>query len=75
MIIDLILDRKDGIPYSPREFYQSVMEYGPIGHGIAEAMDSGEEEDVKRELATYIANNGYNPEIIDYTNRQEWLTN
>lgn len=37
MIIDLILDRKDGTPYSPRKFYHDTMAYGPIGVDITRA--------------------------------------
>lgn len=73
MIIDLILDRKDGIPYQSRKFYREVMEYGDVGEGIASALDYGEEADVKRELAAYLISNGYNPEIEEYINSQDWL--
>ena len=33
MIIDCILDRRDGIPYSPDDFYRNVFAYGVIGSG------------------------------------------
>lgn len=77
MIIDIILDRKCGEKYSPREFYRSIMEYGEMWPGIAwpiaRAMDGGTEKDVKRELCEYIDNNGYNPEIKEYINSVNWL--
>ena len=77
MIIDLILDRKDGFRYSPREFYDDVMEYGKIfgemAFKIARAMDMGEEDDVKRKLCNYIIEQGYNLEICDYINSVNWL--
>ena len=38
MIIDLILDRKDGYRYNAHEFYGEVMEYGEIGFEITRAM-------------------------------------
>jgi len=73
MIIDLILNRKDGETYSARQFYAGVMQYGEIGHGIAAALDSGENKDVQRELCTYIDEQEYNPDIKNYINDQEWL--
>lgn len=77
MIIDLILDRKDGDVYSPREFYEEVQEYGDVFYGIAwniaRAMDGGTEEDVKRELCRYVIEHGYNPQICEYINSVNWL--
>ena len=73
MIIDKILDRKDGQKYIPKQFYNDVMQYGEIGHGIAEAMDGGTEKQVKTELGIYIIKNGYNLNIIDYINTVDWL--
>lgn len=75
MIIDLILDRKDGTPYVPKQFYNAVMKYESvltIGRGISRAMDSGSEEDIRRELSDYVIGNGYNPEITDYINSVKW---
>ena len=73
MIIDIILDRKDGEKYSTKKFYNDIINYGEISWKIAEAMDNGEEEDVKKVLNVYIAENDYNPEIIKYINSQKWL--
>lgn len=77
MIIDLILDRRDGCEYSPREFYNEIMEYGrffgEMAFKIARAMDMGEEDDVKRELCNYVIEQNYNPEICDYINSVNWL--
>ena len=46
MIIDLILDRRDGIFYNPFDFYIGVVSYAEtapdIAQRIAEAMDGGE---------------------------------
>ena len=77
MIIDLILDRKDGVEYDARSFYNDVLYYesydmGSDG-GISRAMDEGEEKDVKRELCVYIDRNRYNPAIKDYINSVSWL--
>jgi hypothetical protein len=73
MVIDLILDRKDGKPYKASEFYRDVAVYGEIGHDITLAMDELEEEDVKKALCAYVEDNEYNPTIKDYINSVMWL--
>ena len=77
MVIDLILDRKDGVPYNPHKFYRECMEYSSIFSGVADgitrAMDFGDESDVRRELCNYVVGNGYNPSICEYINSREWL--
>ena len=77
MIVDLILDRKDGVVYDAYRFYTDVQDYGTVfgdlAWNIARAMDEGTEEDVKRELCRYIKEQGYNPEICEYINSVNWL--
>lgn len=73
MIIDLILDRKDGQKYNPKIFYTSVMQYGEIGWNIAEALDNGNEKTIKEAISKYITDNEYNPKIIDYIKSVKWL--
>ena len=77
MIIDLILDRKGGAFYNPRDFYMEVASYDyltPVhSERITRAMDGGEEEDVRRELMNYIHQNGYNEELKDYIESVKWL--
>lgn len=77
MIIDLILDRKDGVTYNPKEFYDDIMGYyetmPDVAGPIAAAMDGGEEDDVRRELKKYIDDNEYNPKIKDYIDSCKWL--
>lgn len=73
MIIDVILDRKDGVPYSPHNFYFDVLRYGRIGDNITRALDAGTENDVKRALCEYVHDNEYNPAICDYINSVNWL--
>jgi len=86
MIIDLILDRKDGKnikikdgklyttqKYNPKDFYDWVMGYGETGHDIAESLDNGQEDDVKRELCRYIIENEYNPDVCNFINSVNWL--
>lgn len=73
MIIDLIIDRKYGVPYNAGQFYRDTFDYGEVGFGITAAMDGGTEEDVKRELCKYIKDNEYNMELCEYINSVNWL--
>lgn len=76
MIIDLILDRKDGFGYNAREFYDYCMHECNIfgfDYGIPRALDCGENEDVQRELCKYIIENEYNHAICEYVNSVDWL--
>lgn len=78
MIIDLILDRKDGYPYNAHEFYNDIRDYERLGvgtHGedISIAMDYGDNRDVQRVLCQYIDRNKYNSSIKDYIRSQEWV--
>jgi hypothetical protein len=71
MVIDLILDRKDGKPYNAKEFYNQVTLYRD--YVIAEALDNGENKDVQKALCDYIEHNGYNPKIKDYIKSINWI--
>ena len=67
------------IKYKPDEFYRGVFRYiwgcgDEYAQRITRAMDSGTEEDVKRELCAYITEGGYNPEICEYINSRTWIT-
>jgi hypothetical protein len=73
MIIDRILDRKDGFGYNARKFYFACLARGEVGDDITTAMDYGTESDVKRALCDYIDNNEYNPEIKKFINAVKWL--
>ena len=77
MIIDLILDRKDGQQYKASSFYYDVMEYAEIwpddANPITHAMDEGNNDDVRSALCAYIDRQGYKPEIKDYINSVQWL--
>lgn len=77
MIIDLILDRKDGVEYDPREFYNEVMGYRDtfpeLADPITMAMDEGNEEDVRNALKDYIDKAGYNSTLKDYIDSEDWL--
>jgi predicted DNA-binding WGR domain protein len=77
MIIDSILDRKDGEKYDPEEFYRYVRDeedaLGSKEWPISRALDSGTEDDVKNALCKYITDNEYNPKICDYVKSVNWL--
>lgn len=78
MIIDLILDRRNGYPYNAHEFYNDIRDYERLGvgvHGedISIAMDYGDNKDVQRVLCQYIDRNKYNSSIKDYIRSQEWV--
>jgi hypothetical protein len=76
MIIDLILDRKDGTPYNPKEFYNDVMEYESVfnlDRSISSALDYGDEKEIKKALCDYVINQGYNKNIRNYINDVRWL--
>lgn len=77
MIIDLILDRKDGDPYNPKTFYNDVMEYNKVFDNafeyILKAMDSGTDYDVKKALCKYIIEQDYNIEILYFILSNKWI--
>lgn len=77
MIIDDILDRKDGSNYNAKEFYDYVLTWcddeDDVGTEIARAIESGSEEAVKKALCNYIKDQGYNPKICNYINSVNWL--
>lgn len=78
MVIDLILDRRDGCKYNPRQFYLDVCQYAagfdsPVMWEISKQMDEGTEQAVKHALCSYIFAEGYSPEICDYINSVNWL--
>ena len=77
MIIDEILDRKDGRVYDPAEFAAYVHETLDIFPGVAEpiekALASDCEQAVKHALCGYVLTQGYNPEICDFINSCAWL--
>ncbi len=76
MLIDLILNRKDGQPYNAKKFYDAVTSYLDTFHcyiGLARALDGGEEEDVITELCDYIKSGNYNLNICDYISSVKWL--
>lgn len=73
MIIDAILGRKDSMHYDAKAFYNVCMMYDETGVNITRAMDGGIESEVKDALKKYIQDNEYNPWLIDYIDRVNWV--
>lgn len=75
MIIDVILDRKDGaIDYAPETHLKAIYDYATDARmsDIARALDSGNEDDVKAALMCYISTCGYPLELLDYIASVLW---
>lgn len=75
MIIDVILDRKDGaISYDASKHLKAIYDYATDSHmsDIAAAIDGGTEDDVKAALMCYIATCGYPLELLDYIAGVRW---
>lgn len=75
MIIDIILDRKDGaISYDASKHLKAIYDYATDSgmNDIATAVDSGNEDDVKAALMCYISTCGYPLELLDYIARVRW---
>lgn len=77
MLIDLILDRRDGVSYSPSEFEEEVKEYCetfPSYIPVYNALINGSEDEVKDELCRYIDDEWNGSRVIkDYINNVNWL--
>lgn len=77
MIIDLIIDRKEGQKYDPVLFAFAVNDYGDafpeLSRPILAAMSSHKEEAVKNALCAYIREGGYDPALCAYVNAVPWL--
>lgn len=77
MLIDLILDRRDGCPYDPVLFAFSVNDYNAVfpelcGPVLA-ALSSHDDSKIKAALCAYVVAGGYNPEICKYINSVSWV--
>lgn len=75
MIIDIILDRKDGaISYDASKHLKAIYDYATDAGmtELATAVDGGTEDDVKAALMCYISTCGYPLELLDYIARVHW---
>lgn len=74
MLIDAIVERRMGVPYSSVEFFCYLWQWENGWYSdVLAAMCSGKERDVKRSLCAYILDGGYNEELCDYINSVDWL--
>lgn len=76
MLIDKILDRRDGEEYSPRDLYDYLQEEGEVFDfywDFARIMDEGTEEEMQEALCEYVVAHGYRPELCDYIRSVDWL--
>ena len=79
-LIDCVLDRIDGIPYDPREFYHYCNGWY---NNIASALDNGTEDDVReaivRGIKASIRSDGGDPEnpyaqqLYDWVRKANWI--
>lgn len=76
MIIDLILDRRDGVSFDAERFYADILDYSEIWPEMCEpiisALANFDENGAKKALCQYIDDEGYNPEIKDYIYTVSW---
>ena len=75
MIIDIILDRREGaIDYTAATHLKAIYDYATDSgmNDIAAAIDGGTEDDVKAALMCYISTCGYPLDLLDYIARVRW---
>lgn len=66
MIIDIILDRREGaISYDAATHLKAIYDYATFSHldNLAAAIDGGTEDDVKAALMDYVISGGCDPDI------------
>lgn len=77
MIIDIILDRKDGaISYDASKHLKAIYDYATDAGmtELATAVDGGTEDDVKAALMRYIKVCGYPVALLDYIASVRWTS-
>ena len=70
MVIDLILDRKEGFSDLNAEYLEDMKRYE--FDYINAAIDTNDDDTIKAALSRYIEENEYNPEIKNYINSVNW---
>lgn len=70
MVIDLILDRKEGFADLNAEYLEDMKNYG--FDYIDSAIDTNDDDTIKAALCRYIEENEYNPELKNYINSVNW---
>lgn len=71
MIIDEILNAKDGEWFDLKNMYDQAMFFGFFD--LASAIDGGENKDIQRNLCKYIDSEEYNTELKYFINNFDWL--
>ena len=77
MIIDIILDRKDGaISYDASKHLKAIYDYATDAGmtELATAVDGGNEADVRAALMRYITMCGYPTALLDYITSVRWTS-
>lgn len=78
-ILNLILKRIAGEEFLPENFYRAMLTckgfftFDPP-FCISKSMSDETEENVKKELCNFIANQGYDQSLCDYINSVNWLS-
>ena len=75
MIIDIILDRREGaINYDASKHLKAIYDYATDAGmtELATAVDGGTEDDIKAALMCYISTCGYPLELLDYIASMRW---
>lgn len=75
MVIDCIMDRKEGIGYDKNEFLEYVVaenECFGIFDDLIFALELNKELETKVALSKYVVDNGYNPDICGYIWSVNW---
>ena len=70
MVIDLILDRKEGFVDLNAEYLEDMKHYG--FDYIDDAIDTNDDDTIKAALSRYIEENEYNPELKNYITSINW---
>lgn len=70
MVIDLILDRKEGFVDLNAEYLEDMKQYE--FDYINDAIDTNDDDTIKAALNRYIDENEYNPEIKNYITSVNW---
>lgn len=73
MIIDEILDVRDGFKQTPDLKYMYDEATLFRFNDLARALDCGSNKDIQKALCDYIIDCEYNPEICEFINTFDWL--
>lgn len=71
MIIDEILDRRDGCEYDPEYLVDTAKING--FDNVVKAFESKDENAAKSALKDYVRENEYSDSVCDYIDSQQWI--